>query len=382
MNQTETEKKERRAARFWRTWRPVAGALMRLRFGYRYSLEDIPQGGFLLYANHVTDLDPVFVGCSIRRMMAFVAGENLQRMGLLSRIVNRYTLVIDRYKGSTDAACALQVLRTLRKGIPVCMFPSGERSFSGKSVQIHPASAKLAKSAKVPLITYRITGGYLTSPRWADSLRRGSISGAIVHTYSVEELNSLSAEELHKRIETDLYEDAYAAEPTPYHGKRLAERLETMLYLCPKCGRVDTMRSAGSTFSCTCGMKAWLTETGRFDGAQPFAHPGAWDEWQQQRMREISAAATDAPVFSDEGQQLYRHGDQHKLIPVTAGTMSMSGTTFTLGKFSAPLAAMEGIALTQKDKLSFTQGGEHYEIRSDHPRCAKKYCDLFRYRKE
>ena len=203
-----------------------------------------------------------------------------------------------------------------------------------------------------------------------------------MHTYSVEELNSLSAEELHKRIETDLYEDAYAAEPTPYHGKRLAERLETMLYLCPKCGRVDTMRSAGSTFSCTCGMKAWLTETGRFDGAQPFAHPGAWDEWQQQRMREISAAATDAPVFSDEGQQLYRHGDQHKLIPVTAGTMSMSGTTFTLGKFSAPLAAMEGFALTQKDKLSFTQGGEHYEIRSDHPRCAKKYCDLFRYRKE
>ena len=374
--------KEKRAARFWKTWRKPIKAFLRVRFGYTCKTEDVPSGAFLVYSNHVTDIDPVFVGCSFAEPLTFVAGENVQRMGLLSKIIRRYGNTIDRFKGSTDAACALNILRTLKKGTPVCMFPSGNRSYTGKSTDIFPASAKLVKSAKVPLITYKLTGGYMTSPRWADTMRKGKMHGEIVHVYTPQEIAAMSADELLEQIRADLYEDAYAAEPIPYRGKRLAERLETMLYLCPRCGCVDTLKSKDDRFFCSCGLSMQMNALGRFEGENlPFSHPGEWDDWQQQKMRVIAAAAKGAPVFSDEGQQLYRLGENHRLLPVSAGKMSMSGTTFTLGSYSVPLTKLEGFALTQQDKLSFASEGENYVIRSDHPRCGKKYCDLFRYRK-
>ena len=377
------EKKDLRAKRFWKMWRLPVKGLMKLRFGYSCMTEDVPDGAFLVYANHVTDLDPVFVGCSFSSPLTFVAGEAIHRMGLLSKVVKRYANTIDRYKGSTDSACALQILRTLRGGTPVCMFPSGERSYTGKSTDIYPVSAKLAKSAKVPLITYRITGGYLTSPRWADTMRKGKVHGEIVRIYTPQELSLMSADELLSNITRDLYEDAYAAEPVRYRGKRLAERLETMLYLCPKCGRADTLKSADNRFSCSCGLSLTLNEYGRFEGENaPFAHPGMWDEWQQGMMRSIASTASDKAVFTDQGQLLYKLGKEHELIPVSAGEMSMSGTTLSLGSYSVPLSKLEGFAMTQQDKLSFASAGENYVIRSDHPRCGKKYVDLYRYLKD
>ena len=86
--------------------------------------------------------------------------------------------------------------------------------------------------------------------------------------------------------------------------------------------------------------------------------------------------------LSDTGQQLYQLGDNHELLPITAGTLSLSGTALTLGRFSVPLSKVEGIALTQQEKLSFSANGLHYVILSDHHRCGKKYCDLFRYLNE
>lgn len=382
MDAERTDVEARRQRRFWKTWRTPVKAVLKSRFLYDCKTESVPDGPFLLYVNHVTDLDPLFVAASFSDPLVFVAGETVHRMGLLSEIIRRYAATIDRIKGSTDTTAALTILKALKNGRRVCMFPSGNRSFCGRSAEIPLASAKLAKIAKVPLLTYRIEGGYMTSPRWADRMRRGHMRGRIVRVYTPQELAVLSVEELHRGITNDLYEDAYASEPTPYTGKRLAERLETMLYLCPRCGCVDTLKSRDDTFFCTCGLSMRLNAYGRFEGeAPPFLHPGAWDDWQQERMRILAASAGEAPVFSDEGQQLYRIGDDHKLLPVTAGTMQMSGTTFSLGRFAAPLDRLEGFALTQQEKLTFSMGGEHYVIRSDHPRCGKKYYDLFRYRK-
>lgn len=377
------EKKKLRARRFWKTWRLPIKALLKMRFRYTCRTENVPDGAFLVYANHVTDLDPAFVGCSFPEPLTFVAGELVRRMGLLSRIVSRYFETIDRFKGATDSSCALNILRTLRAGTPVCMFPSGNRSYTGTSTEIGLVSAKLAKSAKVPLITYRLTGGYLTSPRWAETMRKGTMHGEIVRVYTPQELALMDPRDLLGCISSDLYEDAYAADPVPYRGKRLAERLETMLYLCPKCGRVDTLKSSGDRFGCDCGLNLRLLETGRFEGENaPFAHPGAWDVWQQERVKAIAAAAGDTPVFSDIGQQLYSLDANHELVPVSAGEMSMSRTEFRLGRFSVPISGIEDFALTQKDKLSFASGGTHYVIRSDHPRCGRKYCDLFRCLKQ
>lgn len=370
------ERAARRKVRFWKVLHAPARLAMWLVFGYKSVLCNPQSTPFLVYANHVTDLDPILVGCSFRERLSFVAGENVARMGILSGIIRRYAEIIERVKGTTDSAAAMQVLRTLKRGIPVCMFAEGNRSFAGRTGYIHPAAAKLAKMARVPLITYRLEGGYMTTPRWSLKMRRGKMSGAAVRIYSAEELKEMSVEEIAAAIDRDLYVDAYAVEPPiAYRGAKLAERLESMLYLCPNCHGVDTLHSKNDRFFCTCGLSMRMNPYGRFEGESlPFSHPGEWDAWQTEQMKKIGTELT----VSDGGQSLYRLNlEDHSLTFVTEGEMRLSADGFSLGTFSATLREMDGIGLVQREKLVFGCNGENYVIRSENPRCGRKYYDLY-----
>ena len=89
--------------------------------------------------------------------------------------------------------------------------------------------------------------------------RRGSMTGYPVRIYNPEEIKGMSEEELMKCIEHDLYTNAYDEQkrrgPVAFRGKNLAENLETALYLCPCCGKMEGLQSRGDYFFCSCGLK-------------------------------------------------------------------------------------------------------------------------------
>ena len=51
---------------------------------------------------------------------------------------------------------------------------------------------KLIKLLKLPVLIYRIEGGYLTSPRWSKKLRRGKVRGYVYSTWTYDEYKDLS----------------------------------------------------------------------------------------------------------------------------------------------------------------------------------------------
>ena len=70
----------------------------------------------------------------------------------------------------------MAVMRRLRKGGSVAIFAEGNRSFNGLTGDILPATGKLARSSGASLVTFRFSGGYLSSPRWCGSrVRRTSL---------------------------------------------------------------------------------------------------------------------------------------------------------------------------------------------------------------
>ena len=176
----EDERAYQRQRRAYKTLYPAAKALMKVMLNYEAEPAPKAEGPCLILSNHVTDFDPILVGLSFPEHMYYVAGENVMRMGFLSKIVARYASVIQRVKGTTDAEAALQILRTLRKGRNVCMFAEGNRTFTGETLPIAPATAKLVKLSRSTLVTYRLTGGYLTTPRWSTHRRKGKMTGAVV----------------------------------------------------------------------------------------------------------------------------------------------------------------------------------------------------------
>ena len=381
----EDERAYQRQRKAYKALYPAAKLLMKGLLNYSFELGPKVEGPCLILSNHVTDFDPFLVGLSFPEHMYYVAGENVMRMGFLSKIVTRYASVIQRVKGTTDAEAALQILRTLRKGRNVCMFAEGNRTFTGETLPIAPATAKLVKLSRSTLITYRLAGGYLSTPRWSSHRRKGRMTGAPVGVYPPEALKNMSEAEVLALLQKDLYENAYETqkkEHIPFRGKALAETLETALYLCPRCRRIDTLHSRKDRFFCDCGLSMTLDEYGFFRGEDlPFETPLDWDGWQEKEMELMAEALGEEPAFFDEDQTLHRKEDDHSLTALTTGRMALYRDRLTIGERTFPLKDLRGIGLIQRQGMVFSTQDGDFAVTAKKLRCVRKYQTLFEYLK-
>ncbi len=201
----------------------------------------------LVICNHVTNFDVILAAlCCPGYHMHFVASEHMFRKGLVSWFLRCVFDPISRRKGVSGADTAMACLRKLRAGKSVFIFAEGETSWDGRSQEIVASTGRLAQISGVRLLTYRLEGGYLTAPRWGKGIRRGKMHGRVVNIYSPQELKAMSKDAVTEAIRRDIYEDAWqrqAEEPVAYRGNRRAEKMEAVLFLCPKCGGVGTLKS-------------------------------------------------------------------------------------------------------------------------------------------
>jgi 1-acyl-sn-glycerol-3-phosphate acyltransferase len=369
------DKAKRRHVRVYKFFRFILGPFIRLLFNYRYERFPEIDGPCIVLANHNSDWDPIYVALASRKHMYFVASEHTFHWGLLSRLLRRYFAPIARMKGTTDTVSAINILRHLRQGANVCIFAEGNRSWDGRTCPIHPSIGKLVRTGGAALITYKLIGGYLTSPRWSTHQRRGRLEGRLVGVYPPEETRSMSPDEIMSLVERDLHEDAYARQETEmvaYRGRRMAEKLETAIYMCPKCGGIDTMKSENNRFSCSCGFELLYNKYGFFEGDDvPFRTVAQWDDWQTKRLADL--AEDHDLVLSNEDTQLYQTYESHLQTEVTRGRLCLSRNALTVGDRRFPLSSVNKMDLFSRQGLVFSSGGNHFEVKSSAVFCARKY---------
>lgn len=362
----------------YRLLRPLISPFFKAIFRYQCdTLADMGRPALVL-SNHVTDVDPPLVALACPKQMYFVASEHAFRWGLASKLLRFVAGPIVRLKGSTGVGTTKDILRALRAGHNVCIFPEGNRTYTGQTGPFVAATGKLAKASGADLVTFRLEGGYFTWPRWAKTRRRGEMRGRVANHYTSERLAEMSVDEVNEAIAKDLYVDAYAdqrARPVAYRGKRLAEWLELALYLCPGCGQFGTLHSQDDTLFCDCGLNGRYTEYGALEG---FPHKTVtyWDAWQWEQLGKIAADAGEEDLFSDENQGLYVIDPCVSSTLVEEGVLRMGKGTLSIGTRTFPLAQLPDIAISGKMTLTFSHEGTPYEIQSRHPRSAVKYLHL------
>lgn len=381
------DKEKRRHLRFWRLVLHPVRLLMLLKFGFRPGpAPELPEGGCLILSNHTTTWDPLLIGCALQKQMYFVASEHIFRLGLATWFLKRYFAPIARLKGSTDAAAAANMLRELRKGNRVMLFPEGNTTWTGRSMAMHPSVSRMARMCGVPVVTYRLVGGYLTHPRWCGGTRKGKMRGDVVNIYTPEQLKAMSKEEVEQCLSRDIFEDAYATqekEPVRYKGRHRAERLETVLYKCPCCGKIAGLHSKGARFWCDCGLNLEFDEYGAFQsktGQVPFKNTLEWDDWQEKEMEKLAESLGEEPAFWDEDQSLWQQ-EGHTQHQVAAGRLCLFKERLTLGEKSFPLAEISSISMFGREHVVFSAGPNTYEIKSPYSRSGRKYMTLIQYLK-
>lgn len=376
---------------FYKTVRFLLQPFFKVFFNFHSVPVQLTDQPALILANHTTNLDPVMMGISFPEPMLFVSSEHIFRLGWLSRLMVFLLNPIMRVKARTELRTASEIMKTLRNGTNVCMFAEGSASWNGESGIIPDSTIKLAQRSGFPLVTYRIEGGYLSMPRWGANFRRGKIQGVLIHRYSVEDLSSMSYEELEAAIHRDLYFNIFESNEqlkVAYKGRRLAEDLEFLLYLCPHCHQIASIVSDGDQLRCGCGLHLRYTQFGEFesltDTVAPFHSLLEWDRWQHLYLAETSLelkqTPLDKPICSDEDQRLYRYQPGIRSELVARGRLALYRDRLELQDasqqqpFIFPLSKITDIALIIKGLLTFTVNGEDfYEVKSTLPRSALKY---------
>lgn len=376
------DRKQRRTLHRHRfLWRLLQGPIrliMRLHYG-PMRMERAPEleGAYIVLPNHTCGGDQFFVAVAFpRKQMYFVASEHAFRKKLMGALMRWVFGPIPRAKGTLAAGTTKTLLRWLKEGVPICIFPEGNRTWDGRTGPLHPTTAKLLRVAGVPVMTYRIEGGYLSDPRWSKSLRRGKIHGETVNVYSPEELKKMSPEEISARIAEDLWVDAAAGqekEPVSFRGKRMAEGLEEALFLCPSCGGLGTLRGEGNDFCCTCGLRATYDEFGFLHGDAPFRTVAAWNDWQ---LRRLPALAAQGITLSDEGAELWKIHEGFREELLAEGRVTLDSAGLRLGPVSFPLGDMgdaELCHLAGRETMVFTVPEGNIELRFRGSPSRRKY---------
>lgn len=345
----------------------------------RFRLEAEPctlDGPCLVVSNHVTTWDPLLLSMSFPdKPIRFVASEHIFRHGLVSRLLNWLVAPIPRKKAASGADTVMASLRALKAGDSVCIFAEGDASWDGLTHPVFPATGKLARMAGVPLVTYRLEGGYLSLPRWSKKLRRGKMRGVIVGVYPPETLKAMKGPEITALIDRDLFEDAWARqrqEHIPYRGKDRAEGIERGFFLCPKCGGLGTARGAGDRVRCACGLDLLYTEEGFFDPPDPVETPADWEKMQSAALPAFLERAEDV-VFSEENADLREIGGAHRESELGRGTLALSREKLSCAGRDFPLAEVDSMAMVKANILLFSAGDRYFEIRAEGRPCLRKY---------
>lgn len=120
-------------------------------------------GGVLLVANHLSFLDVVLLGISLRRPLNFVARSTLfvPVLGFLIRSVGAFPIQRD----GMGVSGMKETLRRLRSGGIVTLFPEGTRSPDGKLAPLKSGIAVLVSRAGVPVVPAGIAGTFEVWPR-------------------------------------------------------------------------------------------------------------------------------------------------------------------------------------------------------------------------
>lgn len=350
---------------------------------YEWEVYEPKSENYLLLTNHNTNWDFFLFGLCFKPHMYFVASEHILRLGFTSRIIKFLADPIPRKKGASGAETVALIKERLNKGFNVCMMADGNRSFSGETGFISPNTAKLVKDSGAGLITFRLHGGYFVNPRWSTETRRGKITGEVVNEYTVDELKSMSEEEVYGAICRDLYVNAYEDQEKmhgKYRCKHPAEHLETALFVCPECRSFSTLQSKDDRFFCThCGMELKFNDYGYFEGVgaktPAFDTVLAWDKWQQKYLRAYfpTVEDKDTPLFSDDGLRLAIVKPGVGTETVAEGRLTMYKDRMEIGGRVIMLSDIEKISITLVDTMLFTAAGQYYEIKGSKPYSALKY---------
>lgn len=352
----------------------------------------VPQNkNFIVIANHSDALDPIYILCSLRKYVRYVMGDHVIFNPVVKFFLKTMCGWIVKGRDNHPSVLINDMMASSKEGVPLGLFAEGTITPNGETGFFSPRTGQLVKDLGVALITFRIKGGFFHTPRWGTGLRKGPVFAGVVHEYSPEELESMTAEEVNALIKRDIYVNAFEEQrkrPRIYKGKNLAEHIERILYICPHCEQVGTMHSKGNFLTCDCGYKVEFGRDGFFHQCEKelvFDNVLDWDKWQKPVWKDKVLNTPDGElIFEEKEQPVYTLVKRKKVELSDNAILRLYKDRFEIilnekETITFPIEKLKLVLNVSVESVMFFDGERFIYVKSKNPRAAAKYVAAWRY---
>ena len=347
---------------------------------------------FIVIGNHADGMDPGYELFAFKRYIRFVISDHLARNNFTEYLLKRVAGVIVKHREVSNKHLTDQVISSIKEGVPVSIYAEGAMTPNGETGFFSPRTGQLIKDSGAALITFKLTGGYLHAPKWARRIRRGPVHGYVVREYSPEEISSMTVQQVNEAISRDIYHNDYQLQKEQrkeYKGKRLAEYVERILYMCPECKKVGYLHSHGNSVKCdNCGYSVEMQFDGFFHNTGTnlyFDTILAWDKWQKSAWKDVILNTPKGEmIFVESGQILSMIVKHRKKLISKDVTLKLFTDRFELeyeGKtqITVPMKNIKLVLNVSIEALCIITDDYYLYIQTQRPRAAAKYVAAWRH---
>jgi len=146
---------------YWAFLRIFFGTIFKIYFrGEIHGAENIPKhGGYIIVANHVSNLDPLLIPPTISRYIYMMAKAEL-RDAFLTRLLLPWTNAVPIRREGVDRNALRVGTRLVKEGHLLLVFAEGTRAEDGQLQKAKPGVSMMAVQAKCPCIPLYIDGTF------------------------------------------------------------------------------------------------------------------------------------------------------------------------------------------------------------------------------
>ncbi|MCQ2354847.1 MAG: 1-acyl-sn-glycerol-3-phosphate acyltransferase [Clostridia bacterium] len=223
------------------------------------------RGPAVVLAPHVSGKDHVLTGLALfPNRPTYVLSEHFMSKKFLRPIL-RMIHAIPKKMFCPDTRSVLNMLRAVREGNVLVLFPEGRLTWYGRSLGITDGTAELVLRMGVDVYTVVSDGAGMTFPKWAKYKRRGKIHIRTEKLLDGDKVKTMSPDEINGFLTEHLRHDAETAMPgVKFRTKDTTAGLDGILWRCPICGSTDCLECSDGNIVCgECRLERTLDEYGK-----------------------------------------------------------------------------------------------------------------------
>lgn len=285
-------------------------------------------------------------------------------------VLQKIIYSIPKRKGQNDITTIREMMKVVKSGRGILLFPEGNASFFGKESTIPFSTVKLFKKFKLDIVICLTHGAYLSAARWGNKTTHNGLLNLNFYTlFKGEELADLSLEEIYEKLVEALRFNDFdwnKERKYIYKPKKRAEGLENYIYVCPNCLKHQTIYTKKNDIYCQdCGEIAFFDDFSLISGLK-FDNLIDWDILQKKQLPKIVQ------------NTLYTNGSMYLVDTINYESKSLGYADLELinrqlyvqnkmKEFVFELDKLTGLTLTKKNEVSFDYEKETYLFKLKDP---------------